>query len=77
MFSKARVGRLPVVDEQGVLVGMITKGDITRGVLLALQKDYQEEEVRIYRASHQFEDIHSDCTSGSVGAGISISDKER
>ena len=63
MFSKARVGRLPVVDEHGVLVGMITKGDITRGVLLALQKDYQEEEVRRYRASHLFEDIHSDRTS--------------
>jgi anti-sigma regulatory factor (Ser/Thr protein kinase) len=42
---------------------MITKGDITRGVLIALQKDYQEEEVRRYRASHLFEDIVSDRTS--------------
>lgn len=62
-FTTSRLGRLPVVDENGQLVGMITKGDITRGVLLALQKDYQAEEIRRYRASHLFEDINSDRTS--------------
>jgi CBS domain-containing protein/anti-sigma regulatory factor (Ser/Thr protein kinase) len=62
-FTKANIGRLPVVDDQGKLVGMITKGDITRGVLIALQKDYREEEVRRYRASHLFEDIVSDRTT--------------
>jgi CBS domain-containing protein/anti-sigma regulatory factor (Ser/Thr protein kinase) len=62
-FTKYNVGRLPVIDEQGALVGMITKGDITRGVLNALQKDYKVEEVRRYRASHLFEDIVSDRTS--------------
>ncbi len=62
-FTKYQVGRLPVVDENGALVGMITKGDITRGVLNALQKDFQVEEVRRYRASHLFEDIVSDRSS--------------
>lgn len=62
-FSDSRLGRLPVVDENDKLVGMITKGDITRGVLVALQKDYKEEEVRRYRASHLFEDIVSDRTT--------------
>jgi CBS domain-containing protein/anti-sigma regulatory factor (Ser/Thr protein kinase) len=62
-FSEYRVGRLPVVDENGKLVGIITKGDITRGILVALQKDYKVEEVRRYRASHLFEDITSDRTS--------------
>jgi CBS domain-containing protein/anti-sigma regulatory factor (Ser/Thr protein kinase) len=62
-FSDSRLGRLPVVDENHKLVGMITKGDITRGVLMALQKDYKEEEVRRYRASHLFEDIISDRTT--------------
>jgi CBS domain-containing protein/anti-sigma regulatory factor (Ser/Thr protein kinase) len=62
-FSEYRVGRLPVVDENGKLVGIITKGDITRGILTALQKDYKVEEVRRYRASHLFEDITSDRTS--------------
>lgn len=63
MFTKHHVGRLPVVDENENLVGIITKGDITRGVLIALQKDYREEEIRRYRASHLFEDIISDRTS--------------
>jgi CBS domain-containing protein/anti-sigma regulatory factor (Ser/Thr protein kinase) len=63
VFTKSQVGRLPVLDENEKLVGMITKGDVTRGVLIALQKDYQEEEVRRYRASHLFEDIISDRTS--------------
>jgi len=62
-FSTHRKGRLPVVDENGKLVGIITKGDITRGILSALQRDYHEEELRRYRASHLFEDITSDRTS--------------
>lgn len=62
-FSANRKGRLPVVDEAGKLVGIITKGDITRGILSALQRDYHEEELRRYRASHLFEDITSDRTS--------------
>ena len=62
-FSDSRLGRLPVLDEANKLVGMITKGDITRGILVALQKDYKEEEVRRYRASHLFEDIISDRTT--------------
>ena len=62
-FTEKQLGRLPVVDEIGRLVGMITKGDITRGILVALQKDYKEEEVRRYRASHLFEDIISERTT--------------
>ena len=62
-FTDSRLGRLPVVDENNKLIGMITKGDITRGFLMALQRDYKEEEVRRYRASHLFEDIISDRTT--------------
>lgn len=62
-FTEKQLGRLPVVDENQNLVGMITKGDITRGILVALQKDYKEEEVRRYRASHLFEDINSERTT--------------
>ena len=63
LFVTTKVGRLPVVDGQGKMIGLLTKGDITRGLLLALQKDYQVEELRRYRASHLFEDIISDRTS--------------
>ncbi|MBN1317315.1 MAG: CBS domain-containing protein [Anaerolineales bacterium] len=62
-FDRTRVGRLPVVDENGCLVGIITKGDITSGVLKALQSQDGEEDIRRYRASHLFEDIDSDRTS--------------
>lgn len=62
-FTEKQLGRLPVVDENEKLVGMITKGDITRGILVALQKDYKAEEVRRYRASHLFEDINSERTT--------------
>jgi CBS domain-containing protein/anti-sigma regulatory factor (Ser/Thr protein kinase) len=62
-FAATRYGRFPVLNEKGELVGIITKGDLTRGILTALQHDYHEEEVRKYRASHLFEDINSDRTS--------------
>jgi CBS domain-containing protein/anti-sigma regulatory factor (Ser/Thr protein kinase) len=63
VFARTHYGRLPVLDENGRLVGILTKGDITSGTLKALQSDYQAEEVRRYRASHLFEDIASDRTS--------------
>jgi anti-sigma regulatory factor (Ser/Thr protein kinase)/predicted transcriptional regulator len=63
VFARTHFGRLPVVNETGNLVGLLTKGDITCGTLKALQSDYQAEEVRRYRASHLFEDIVSDRTS--------------
>lgn len=62
-FVATNFGRLPVVDKNQKLVGMITKGDINRGLLKALETDYHEEEIRTYRASHLFEDIISDRTS--------------
>lgn len=63
VFVNTHVGRLPVVDEQGVMEGIITKGDVTRGLLEALQRSIQEEELKTYRASHLFEDIESNRTS--------------
>lgn len=63
LFAKTGLGRLPVLDEKGALTGILTKGDVTYGLLRALQHEYQEEEVRRYRASHLFEDIESDRSS--------------
>lgn len=62
-FTSSHYGRLPVVDDDGNLVGILTKGNITSGILKAMQHDYREEEVRRYRASHLFEDIESDRSS--------------
>jgi CBS domain-containing protein/anti-sigma regulatory factor (Ser/Thr protein kinase) len=63
LFVSSHYGRLPVLNDSGNLAGIITKGDITSGILKALQHDYHEEEVRRYRASHLFEDIESDRSS--------------
>ena len=60
-FDQLRFGRFPVLDrESGELVGIITNGDIILGTLKKLEQDYNEEEVRQYRASHFFEDINAD-----------------
>jgi anti-sigma regulatory factor (Ser/Thr protein kinase)/predicted transcriptional regulator len=63
LFVNTRHGRLPVLDDMDRPIGILTKGDITLGLLKALQRDYQAEELRRYRASHLFEDIISDRTS--------------
>jgi len=63
VFDKTHFGRLPVLNEHGELAGILTKGDISAGLLNALQKDYHNEEIIRYRASHLFEDIISDRTS--------------
>ncbi len=62
-FAKTHFGRLLVLDDDGHLVGIITKGDISNGLLEALQRDYHMEEIIRYRASHLFEDIVSRRTS--------------
>lgn len=63
IFNSTQVGRLPVVDEYGEMVGILTKGDISDGLLQALQDVFESEELIRYRASHLFEDIVSDRTS--------------
>jgi len=63
IFAKTKLGRLPVLDADEKLAGIITKGDVTYGLLKALESDYQEEEIRRYRASHLFEDIESSRSS--------------
>lgn len=63
LFVSTNLGRLIVVDNNNDLRGIITKGDLTRGILKALQTDYMEEELKRYRASHLFEDLVSDRSS--------------
>ncbi len=74
LFVNTRVGRLVVLDPEEKLAGIITKGDVTRGLLNALQTDYKQEEIRRYRASHLFEDIESDRTSLILRYNIEVGD---
>lgn len=62
-FAQTGVGRLPVVDAHDRLVGVLTKGDITRGLLAEVQANTQDEEIARYRASHIFRDVQSDHTT--------------
>lgn len=58
--------RLPVVDNQAKLVGIVTTGTLTRYLLSQLDKSLQKnesEKLHTYRASHIFHDIVSDDTS--------------
>ncbi len=73
-FARTGVGRLPVLDAGEQLVGILTKDDVTRGVLKALQAAYHEEEVRQYRASHVFEDMPSDHTSVMLRYDVAVND---
>ncbi len=60
-FDQYGFGRFPVIDrESGKLMGMVTKGVIIEGTLNQLEKEYKEEEIRQWRASHFFQDIVSD-----------------
>ena len=56
-------GRFPVVTREGELVGILTRGDILRGLLRKSEVNSQQEEIERYRARHIFEDIVSDRTS--------------
>jgi CBS domain-containing protein/anti-sigma regulatory factor (Ser/Thr protein kinase) len=62
-FAKYEVGRLPVIDEKGELVGILTSGDITRGVLEAIGLNEHPEDGRRLRKRQLFENIVSDQTS--------------
>jgi CBS domain-containing protein/anti-sigma regulatory factor (Ser/Thr protein kinase) len=62
LFARFGYGRFPVVNEDGKLVGILTKGDIVRGLLRQMEVQWHAEEIQRYRASHIFEDIESDDT---------------
>jgi CBS domain-containing protein/anti-sigma regulatory factor (Ser/Thr protein kinase) len=64
-------GRLPVLNRAtGMLVGVITKGDIIEGLLRTLQIGHDEEEIQAYRASHFFNDMIADQVTIRFGYDI-------
>lgn len=74
-FKKHSFGRFPVIErETGDLVGIITKGDVIKGILKRLEIDYHEEEIHRYRASHIFEDIVADHAALTLQYSVSGGD---
>jgi len=62
LFARFGYGRFPVINGEGKLVGILTQGDIVRGLLRQMEVQWHAEEIQRYRASHIFEDIQSDQT---------------
>ncbi|MFN3820699.1 MAG: CBS domain-containing protein [bacterium] len=63
-FDHYGFGRFPVVERgSDKLVGIITKGDIIRGLLRKLEIDFHQDEISRWRASHFFEDVIADRTT--------------
>ncbi|MBN1486968.1 MAG: CBS domain-containing protein [Anaerolineae bacterium] len=62
-LESSGVGRLPVVDCDGKLVGIITRSDVMAALMDALQKVYNEVETLRAQPRYFFEALHSDNTS--------------
>jgi len=61
----------------GKLAGVITKGDIIKGILEKLEIHYHEEEIQRHRASYIFDDIVADQTTLSFQYNIKSKDFNR
>ncbi len=62
-FEATKIGRMPVLDTQGKLVGILTRGDIIEALLTALQEVYGEAERIQDHPDYFFEALESDSTS--------------
>jgi CBS domain-containing protein/anti-sigma regulatory factor (Ser/Thr protein kinase) len=76
-FNRHGYGRFPVVDRAGKLVGILTRGDIIRGLLKQLEMEYHREEELRYRFSHIFEELISDLTSITLRCRVEAQDFDR
>lgn len=61
-FAEHGVGRLPVVDDDGNLVGILTAGDITRGLLEVVGLSTQQQDAEGGGGPADFREIISDRT---------------
>ncbi len=61
-FARYQVRRLPVINDKGELIGILTNGDITRGVLEAIGVNGPSDDRRLSK-KQIFEQILSDQTS--------------
>ncbi len=62
-FEVTKIGRMPVLDTQDKLVGILTRGDIIEALLGALQEVYSQAECLQDRPEYFFQALESDSTS--------------
>lgn len=61
-FSKTGLGRLPVLDKDGLLVGIITPGDLAGRLLTILDRRCREEEAKRPSCHRTIDELVSDDT---------------
>lgn len=76
-FNRYQFGRFPIVDKDGRLVGILTRGDIISGLLKQLEHEYHQEEVLRHRVSHFFEDLIADLTCITLHCDVVARDFDR
>lgn len=70
-FERYGYGRFPVLNRQtGRLAGIITKGDIVKGLLNKMEIDWHEEESQRQGIDHSFEEIISEKASFTLRYNI-------
>ena len=63
-FESSGLGRFPVVERQGgALVGIVTKGDLVRGMLAKLEEEFHEEESQRRPVAAVFEQLEADAVA--------------
>lgn len=73
-----QLGRFPVIErETGTLVGIITNGDVVKGLLKKMEVDWHDEEIHKYRASHIFDDLIADGATLSLRYHIEAGNMKR
>lgn len=76
-FTKFSYGRLPVIDRDGRLVGIVTKGDIANRLVTILEKTHDEEEKKREEVPHVIDALISDDTRLKLRYKIKAKDFER
>lgn len=76
-FSKTGLGRLPVVDEEGLLVGILTPGDIAGRLLTIIERLYKEEEERSPEYHPAIDKLVSDDTRVLLRYRVTANDFQR
>ena len=63
-FASSGLGRFPVVERGGgALVGIVTKGDLVRGMLAKLEREFHAEETRRHQEGRLFEELEADAAA--------------
>lgn len=76
-FSKTGLGRLPVINREGLLVGIITPGDIAGRLLTILERRYRQEEANKLDSRRTIDELVSDDTRIMLHYKVAANDFQR